>query len=106
MALLVGRAPVINERHRTYVFMDLGVDWADAGYGLYLQIVTPSSTTSYVACTTVSGEPYQAQLPIDSVVYSESGTYRLRLVATLGTPPATVSNWALASESWPVNVLP
>lgn len=105
MALLVGRPPVINERHRTYVFMNLGVDWSAAGYGLYLQIVTPADVTSYVACNTVSGQPYQAELPIDSVVFATAGTYRLRLVATLGTPPSTVSNWALASESWPVNVL-
>ena len=103
MPTFAGKKLVVNERHRTYVISGLGVDWADAGYGVSLQITSPTGAVTYVTCLAVTGEPEQVQIGIDSVIYALDGSHGLRLIAHLGDP-SDVDDWALATEIFNVNV--
>lgn len=80
-----GRPIVAGERDRSITFTDLGLDWAGAGYTLWLQIVAPDTTCTIVSLVAVGGHTDQAKLSSVTGLFPTSGMYVLKIFARDGS---------------------
>lgn len=100
---ITGKSLKVHEKHRTYTFQGLGVEWENAGYGVALLVKTPSGTLTYYECEPVVGQATKAYIPINTLIYTAGGKHSGRLIAHLGDPSNT-ADIALQSDWFPLDV--